>query len=618
MTTKEQKQLTKEFERYLLGLKTKFTPKTIAKVLSGETSIESLNPKLAKSVGILKPIIPMLETPAEIPAETPQQPKAPNIKLTYQKAAKTRQQSISDLAAKNIVQGQSVGSAIKSAFKEKTKARITGIKEAINPLNIAKKVTGGSSLGPALLGRMIGSSQEEIEYFSDMKKTKKGKKNRDPLFVNMLVTGVQNVRGRDGLADVFGKLYELIKSHTEEEKIHDELMHTNKKLAEDDEKKRHEEIIDILTNKTKKEKDEVKKIKEETEGKEKPTSKKTEKVSSKGKTAKKTTTPKGTKPKGATRNVKPGKTSTPAVPPAAGVTAGRALATVAVGAAVATATTGVGAAESGGNYDITFGEKRDKNNKVTSQKYITPEEWSKANLGTEKKLTEMTLEEVSRFQQARIKSGGGSAVGAYQFVKATLDDHVKKLGLDIKTTKFDKNTQEKLYQSFRGETLAILKKNNVPITPGYEYMAHYVGPGGATAVYKAVQSGKDITVAKAIIDAGYKAPGKDNPELYEIRVKDFESILAKRVNRKGGVVHASGSSDQVSSTPAPKANEMGSKVDSGSVSVSDAKKQNNQAPDTIILNKQLTVINKPGTVTNNITKKDGVTGPALIQEQTGF
>ena len=111
MTTKEQKQLTKEFERYLLGLKTKFTPKTIAKVLSGEISIESLNPKLAKSVGILKPIIPTLENTEE--------PKAPNIKLTYQKAAKTRKQSISDLTAKNIVQDQSIGSAIKSAFKEK-------------------------------------------------------------------------------------------------------------------------------------------------------------------------------------------------------------------------------------------------------------------------------------------------------------------------------------------------------------------------------------------------------------------------------------------------------------------------------------------------------------------
>ena len=618
MTTKEQKRLTKEFERYLLGLKGKFTPKTIAKILSGETSIESLNPELAKSIGIPKPIIPMLESPAEIPAETTQEPKAPNIKLTYQKAAKIREQSTADLAAKNIVQGKSVGSAIKSAFKEKTKARITGIKEKIHPLNIAKTVTGGSSLGPALLGRMIGSSQDEIEYFSDKKKTKKGKKNRDPLFVNMLVTGVQNVRGRDGLADVFGKLYELIKSHTEEEKVHDELMHTNKKLAEDDEKKRHEEIIDILKNNTKKEKDVEKIVKEEVEGKEKPTSKKAEKVTSKGKASKKTTTPKGTKPKGATRNVKQKKTSTPAVSPAAGVSASRAIATVAVGAAVATATTGVGAAESGGNYDIAFGEKRDKNNKVVSQKYITPEEWSKANLGTEKKLTEMTLEEVSRFQQARIKSGGGSAVGAYQFVKATLDEHIKKLGLDVKTTKFDKNTQEKLHQSLRGENLAILKKNNVPITPGYEYMAHYVGPGGAIAVYKAVQSGKDITVAKAIIDAGYKAPGKDNPELYEIRVKDFESILAKRVGGKSGMVHASDASNQVSATPAPKANEMGNKADSGSVAVSDAKKQNNQSPGAVILNKQTTVINKPGTVTNHITKKDGVAGPVLIQEQTGF
>ena len=84
------------------------------------------------------------------------------------------------------------------------------------------------------------------------------------------------------------------------------------------------------------------------------------------------------------------------------------------------------------------------------------------------------------------------------------------------------------------------------------------------------------------------------------------------------MVHASDASNQVSATPAPKANEMGNKADSGSVAVSDAKKQNNQSPGAVILNKQTTVINKPGTVTNHITKKDGVAGPVLIQEQTGF
>jgi hypothetical protein len=609
MTTKEQKQLTKEFERYLLGLKTKFTPKTIAKVLSGETSIESLNPKLAKSVGILKPIIPTLENTEE--------PKAPNIKLTYQKAAKTRKQSTSDLTAKNIVQGQSVDSAIKSAFKEKTKARITGIKETINPLNIAKKVTGGSSLGPALLGKIIGSSQEEIEYFSDMKKTKKGKKNRDPLFVNMLVAGVQNVRGRDGLADVFGKLYELIKSHTEEEKIHDELMHTNKKLAEEEEQKKHEEIIDILTNKTKKQKEIDKKVKEGGEGKEKPTGKKTEKVTDKEKKSKKTTTSKETTQKGAPKSVKSEKTATPAVTPKSGRSTSKAIATVAVGAATASQSEFVSAKESGGNYDIAFGEERDKNNKVVRKKYITPEEWSKANLGTEKKLTEMTLEEVGKFQQARINAGGGSAVGKYQFVKATLEAHAKILKLSPKTI-FDKNTQERLNDSFESQITNALKNNNIPLTKGNLYMAHYVGPGGAIAVHKALRAGdSDITVAAALEKYGTKTSKlnnqgkKDNPKLLTIKVKDFEDILSRP--NVGNY-----SSSNSSATSVPKTIEVGNKVDSGSVAVSDAKTQNNQTPGAVILNNKTTVINQPGKVTNNITKKDGVTAPVLIQEQTGF
>jgi GH24 family phage-related lysozyme (muramidase) len=583
MTTKEQKQLTKEFERYLLGLKTKFTPKTIAKVLSGETSIESLNPKLAKSVGILKPIIPMLETPAEMPAETPQQPKAPNIKLTYQKAAKTRQQSTSDLVAKNIVQGQSVGSAIKSAFKEKTKARITGIKEAINPLNIAKKVTGGSSLGPALLGRMIGSSQEEIEYFSDKKKTKKGKKNRDPLFVNMLVTGVQNVRGRDGLADVFGKLYELIKSHTEEEKIHDELMHTNKKLAEDDEKKRHEEIIDILTNKTKKEKDEVKKIKEETEGKEKPTSKKAEKVSGKGKTAKKTTTPRGTKPKGATRNVKPKKTATPAVKPSTGVSAGRAIATVAVGAAAVGTTSAVIAKEEGAATKAYWDPKNQK---------------KKVSIGYGHQIKDF------EYKQGFIQVGNENIpIKGDRGIDTTITKEQAKKLLDIDIPKYEEAARAPL-----GDLWNKLNDSQKTALTSYAYNVGSTESLMNAGLGKTIQNGDTAAAAAIIRDKGVRtSSGKLDPGLVNRRAREAALFESKELKPS-------------SETPksVPKANEVGNKVDSGSVSVSDAKKQNNQSPGAVILNKQLTVINKPGTVTNNITKKDGVTGPALIQEQTGF
>ena len=41
-----------------------------------------------------------------------------------------------------------------------------GVKERYDPLNIAKKLTGGGSLAPALLGRMMGRSKEDIQYFA--------------------------------------------------------------------------------------------------------------------------------------------------------------------------------------------------------------------------------------------------------------------------------------------------------------------------------------------------------------------------------------------------------------------------------------------------------------------
>jgi len=85
----------------------------------------------------------------------------------YAKAAKVRKTSLSDLITKKIVEGGSIGSSIKAGISEKSKAKVTGIKEAFDPLNIAKKLTGG--LGAAILGRATGRKQEDIEYFRKIK-----------------------------------------------------------------------------------------------------------------------------------------------------------------------------------------------------------------------------------------------------------------------------------------------------------------------------------------------------------------------------------------------------------------------------------------------------------------
>jgi hypothetical protein len=86
--------------------------------------------------------------------------------MTYQQAKRIRGQSLSSVIADQLILGGGYGSSIKRGIGIKTSARIASIKETFDPLNIAKFLTGGSRLGPAILGKMTGRSRKDIEYFT--------------------------------------------------------------------------------------------------------------------------------------------------------------------------------------------------------------------------------------------------------------------------------------------------------------------------------------------------------------------------------------------------------------------------------------------------------------------
>jgi hypothetical protein len=239
--------------------------------------------------------------------------------------------------------------------------------------------------------------------------------------------------------------------------------------------------------------------------------------------------------------------------------------------------------ESGLNYDISFGDKYNE----TSKKWYnaatdpitkkplglkTPEEWSGG-----KKLTEMTLEEVQAFGKYRSENGAGAgAVGAYQFMPNTLfggqrkDSQgkwyfapglVQRSGHNM-TDKFTPDVQDKLAQLLRQDDLSQLKRLGVPLTPGYQYMAHYLGAGGAAAVYN--NRDKDMTIAQALATKGY--PVGNNSEFYEKKTKDFEQILTQRLVNKGGLLLENPTSSQI-----PNQNTTGSTVNNMSNSNSNIK-----------------------------------------------
>lgn len=495
--------------------------------------------------------------------------------MDYGKAEGIRKKGLAGLITDNLVEGQGIGSSFGSAISDRTKATFTGIQEKFDPLNIAKKLTGGSNLAPALLGRLTGRKQSTIEHFA----SKKGKSSRGGLG-SVLKNGY--APEGEGMTETLGMIYEELRLADEERKNLYKARKKEEKNAEEREIERNQAIIMALTTRRKKEESERKKTKAKKDGEEGLA------VPPKGAPSK-GAPPKGTPPKapaGPAPKAPTGPTPAPKAPagpaPAPKAPAGPAPTTKAptqvskktvtstaakvAGAAVlgTTVTSAIGASESGGDYNISFGDRFDKKsgkmvNFAKDPKtgkplnLMTPEEFSGG-----KKLTEMTLEEVKAFGEYRSQNGAGAgAVGKYQFMPTTLFGRVDKQGKYIPglvaqlkipmNTQFSGPVQEQLQELLRTQDVNVLKKAGVPITPGYEYMAHYIGAGGAIAVYNSIKRGENKTVAEVMTDARF--PIGNNRELYEIRAIDFEKELQNRLEQKGKLTpHSSADSgEQVSS-----------------------------------------------------------------------
>jgi len=121
--------------------------------------------------------------------------------LTYQKARTIRSTKLTDLLADQLAFEPSVGSAIKRTVSLKLQARMKGFKEKFDPLNIIKFMTFGSTLAPALLGRMMGRSSRDIQYFSG--------RNRPVRVGKSTASKITPIEGGDG--DVSGINEQLLK-----------------------------------------------------------------------------------------------------------------------------------------------------------------------------------------------------------------------------------------------------------------------------------------------------------------------------------------------------------------------------------------------------------------------
>ena len=169
--------------------------------------------------------------------------------MTYQEARRIRNKdySLGSLITQNIRRtDMGAGAAIKEAFREKfdigtrTKAKITGIKEKFDPLNIAKFLTFGSNVAPALLGRLTGRSKADIANFTGGRAkpyesaTKIGRLDSDA----------------SGLNEILDKIYTFMKNNQEDDIRHQQLQNNRREEEMSEEAIRHQKLLAALAKLT--------------------------------------------------------------------------------------------------------------------------------------------------------------------------------------------------------------------------------------------------------------------------------------------------------------------------------------------------------------------------------
>lgn len=162
-------------------------------------------------------------------------------KLNYQQARKVRKAKFSDILLDQLAQkDKGVFSAIGKTISMKTEARVKGIKEKFDPLNIVKFMTMGSRFGPALFGKMTGRNQRDIDYFTGRTKSVVGGRNT--------AEKLKKVPGEDfgGINSQLSKIYTFLKGSQENELL---IKNKSKNFEEElilEKKRRHDELIETL------------------------------------------------------------------------------------------------------------------------------------------------------------------------------------------------------------------------------------------------------------------------------------------------------------------------------------------------------------------------------------
>lgn len=166
--------------------------------------------------------------------------------MGYAEAEKIRKTGLSNLIANRLVEGEGIGASFSKSLSERTKANITGLKQKVDYLNIAKKVFGGSNLAPALLGRLTGRSNESIRFFA-------GKGSAKPVSDKATkIDGAGQLEQTEAIYETLDNIYGFLKDSRDEDERKKQEEEGKLEENELEKKRRHDDLLKLLAVKPEK------------------------------------------------------------------------------------------------------------------------------------------------------------------------------------------------------------------------------------------------------------------------------------------------------------------------------------------------------------------------------
>lgn len=164
--------------------------------------------------------------------------------ITYQQAKRIRKTGWLDLMSDQLMYEKKLGTAVKKTVSLKTRGMMMGIGEKFDPLNIARLLTFGSSIGPALLGHLTGRNANDIQYFSKRFKPIHEKRTAER------ITKLQGTGGLDaGSNQVLHKIYKLLNNSYQNDIQRLELAKNREEEHDLEEQRQHKELLEALKGK---------------------------------------------------------------------------------------------------------------------------------------------------------------------------------------------------------------------------------------------------------------------------------------------------------------------------------------------------------------------------------